>query len=100
MSLAVATSKLTRSDSPCVSAWRRASTIDGSWKSKPTKRLLGNAWAISSVEKPTPQPMSATFAPAFSLSCMPSRAGSQFWTMLFTYPGRKKAPVAQNRQPA
>ena len=30
----------------------------------------------------------------------PSRAGSQLCTMLFTSPGRKNAPVAQNRHPA
>src|SRR5690242_16611329 len=61
--------------------------------------LFGNASAINKVEKPTPQPMSATFAPASSLGATPSSAGSHACPIALTYPGRKNAPTAQKRQP-
>ena len=41
MSLALMASNVTRSPSPCVLAWRLASCTEGSWKSYPTKRVLG-----------------------------------------------------------
>src|SRR5262245_11036111 len=57
---------------------------------------LGNAWAITMVEAPCPQPMSATRAPRFRRSTTPSRAGSHSLTRCARYPVRKKLSVPQN----
>ena len=46
------------------------------------KELEGNASAIRNVEKPTPQPTSATLAPSLSFCTAPSKDGSHDWTML------------------
>ncbi len=40
------------------------------------KREFGNAWAISTVDQPWPQPTSATSAPFSSFATTPSSAGS------------------------
>ncbi len=48
-------------------AWARWSSIDPAWKSKPVNCDLGKALAISTVDQPWPQPMSATFAPRLEL---------------------------------
>ncbi len=45
--------------------------------------------AISTVDAPSPQPMSATLAPERSLSSTPSSAGIQLEIRFPMYPGRK-----------
>jgi SAM-dependent methyltransferase len=73
---AEATSNRARWFTPACVAASRATSIDGSWRSKPTKVERVNACAMMTVDAPSPHPTSATLAPDLSFSTTPSRAGS------------------------
>src|SRR5216683_1908358 len=77
-----------------------ACSSEPEWKSYPMKLDFGNAFAMSTVEKPVPHPTSATEAPRFSLGTTPSSAGSHFDTMFAAYRGRSILPIARNIHPA
>src|SRR6476469_2576883 len=79
---AEAASKLTRSATPWSPACLRAISIEPSWYSDPLNREFGYSWASRMVDAPSPQPISATWAPARSLSSTPSSAGIQDGTRL------------------
>lgn len=65
---------------PADAAFSIAAAIEALCGSTPKKVEFGNPSAISTVEWPWPQPMSATFAPRSRRSTTPSRAGSHCGT--------------------
>ena len=77
-------------------AFARATSTDGRWRSKPVTVLAGHREAICSVDCPCPHPTSATRAPASSRGTSPSTAGNQVVASSWVYAVRKNRSTPSN----